>query len=114
MISPAFLIVSVLFTVCLNAIAQLLLKLGANQGGLNLYFISGIASYGFSTVVYTLLLSRLNLSVAYPLVIGLTILATTLLGAFVLQEKVSSTQWVGVGLMISGISAIGFGKLMTG
>ena len=102
---------SVLVTVFLNAIAQMLLKVGANQGSLNFYILGGIVSYGLSTVVYTALLSKANLSVAYPVVIGLTILATTLVGASVLHEKVSTTQWIGVGLMISGISTITLGRL---
>lgn len=108
--SPVW-VVSVLVTVCLNAIAQLLLKLGTNQGSLNLYFVGGLASYGLSTLIYTALLSRSNLSIAYPVVIGLTILATTIIGTSVLHEKVSTTQWIGVGLMISGISTITLGQL---
>ena len=102
---------SVLATVFLNAIAQMLLKLGANQGSLNLYVLGGLASYGLSTIVYTALLSKANLSIAYPVVIGLTILATTIIGASILHEKVSTTQWIGVGLMISGISTITLGRL---
>lgn len=111
MFSSPIWMLSVLATVCLNAIAQILLKVGANQGSLNFYILGGLASYGLSTVVYTALLSKANLSVAYPVVIGLTILATTLMGASVLHEKVSTTQWIGVGLMISGISTITLGRL---
>ena len=100
----------ILLTVCLNTLAQLLFKLGSGQNLLNLYLLSGIGVYGLSTGVYILVLGKFNLSVAYPVVIGLTVLATTLVGAIVLREKVLTVQWIGMGLMISGICAIAFAK----
>lgn len=60
--------------------------------------------------MYILVLSKLNLSVTYPVVIGLTVVATTFSGAVFLQEKVPTTHWLGIGLMLSGISAIAFDK----
>lgn len=105
---PALLI---FVTVALNTLAQAFLKLGAGQSPLNFYLLGGIVIYGISTVFYILVLGKLNLSVAYPVVIGLTVLATTVLGAFLLKEKVVSSQWLGIGLMLSGISAIAFGKV---
>ena len=100
----------ILITVGLNALAQMLLKLGSGQNPLNLYLLGGIAAYGLSTGIYILVLGKLNLSIAYPVVIGLTVVATTLVGAIVLREKVVSGQWIGIGLMISGICAIAFTK----
>lgn len=100
----------ILITVSLNTIAQTLLKLGAGQNPLNFYLLGGICCYGLSTVFYVLVLGKLNLSIAYPLVIGLTIVVTTIVGAVVLREKVLVTQWVGIGLLLSGISAIALTK----
>ena len=100
----------VLVTVALNTIAQTLLKLGAGQNPLNIYLLGGIFSYGLSTVFYILVLSKLNLSVSYPIVIGLTVAATTFSGAIILKEQVTTSHWLGIGLMLSGISAIAFGK----
>lgn len=100
----------ILVTVGLNTIAQTLLKLGSGQNPLNLYLIGGILAYGLSTVFYILVLGKLNLSVAYPVVIGLTIFATTMAGAVILREKVALVHWLGVGLMLSGILAIAFAK----
>jgi multidrug transporter EmrE-like cation transporter len=102
----------VLLTVGLNTIAQALLKLGAGQNPLNLYLGGGILAYGLSTVFYVMFLGKLNLSVAYPVVIGLTVLATTIVGAFLLGEKVTAIHWLGIGLMLSGLGAIAFGKLI--
>lgn len=100
----------ILITVGLNTLAQTLLKLGAGQNPLNIYLLGGICSYGLSTVFYILVLGKLNLSTAYPVVIGLTIIATTIIGAVILREKVLVTQWIGVGLMLSGIGAIALAK----
>lgn len=105
-----FLTTLILITVVLNTIAQTLLKLGAGQNILNIYLLGGILNYGLSTVLYVLVLSKLNLSVTYPVVIGLTVVATTFSGAFFLKEQVTTIHWLGIGLMLSGISAIAFGK----
>lgn len=105
-----FFISLILVTVALNTIAQTLFKVGAGQNFLNLYLLGGILTYGLSTVFYILVLSKLNLSVTYPVVIGLTVVATTCLGATVLKEQVPLIHWLGIGLMLSGISAIAFGK----
>lgn len=86
------------------------MKLGSGQNPLNIYLFGGIAAYGISTIFYILVLGKFNLSIAYPVVIGLTIIATTVTASWILGEKVSLTQWLGVGLMISAIFAIAFGQ----
>ena len=100
----------ILVTVGLNTVAQTLLKLGSGQNPLNPYLFGGILAYGLSTVFYILVLGKFNLSVAYPVVIGLTVAATAISGAVLLREKVAVMQWVGIGLMLSGISAIALAK----
>ena len=101
----------IFITVELNTLAQLLLKLGAGQTFLNFNLLGGVVVYGLSTVVYILVLGKLNLSAIYPVVIGLTVFSVTVTGAFLLKEKVTSIQWVGLGLMLSGISTIAWGKV---
>ncbi len=108
--SQFFLALLILTTVGLNTIAQTLLKLGSGQQLLNVYLLGGITAYGISTIFYIVVLGKFNLSVAYPLVIGLTILATTMSGAMMLGEKVSTSQWMGIGLMLSAIFTIALGK----
>lgn len=105
-----FFIFLMLVTVGFNTIAQTLLKLGAGQNPLNVYMLGGLLAYGFSTVFYIVVLGKFNLSVAYPVVIGLTVVATTIAGAILLREKVAVMQWLGIGLMLSGISAIALAK----
>jgi len=99
----------VLITVGLNTLAQALLKLGSGQAPLNLYLLGGISAYGISTIFYIVFLGKFNLSLAYPTIIGLTILSTTITGAYFLGERVAIVQWFGIGLMLSGISAITLG-----
>lgn len=106
-----FIFTSLIFvTVGLNTMAQVLLKSGASKNILNIYLLGGIVTYGLSTIVYILVLSKFNLSVAYPVVIGLTVIATTIASAFLLREKVNSVNWLGIGLMLSGIFAVAFGR----
>ncbi|MBD2664336.1 DMT family transporter [Richelia sinica] len=103
---PFILFFLILITVVLNTIAQSLLKLGSGQNPLNIYLIGGILSYGLSTVAYIAVLSKFNLSFAYPVVIGLTILATTFVGIVLLHEKISINHGIGIGLILTGIWAI--------
>ncbi|MBE9011414.1 small multidrug resistance protein [Pseudanabaenaceae cyanobacterium LEGE 13415] len=102
----------ILVTVGLNTAAQLLLKLGAGQAVPNLFLIGGVACYGLSTVCYVGLLGKLNVSFAYPLLIGLSVVATTIVGATYLHEKLPFLSVVGIGLMLSGIFAIAFGRTL--
>ncbi len=100
----------IVLTVVLNSIAQSLLKIGADQKSLNLFLLVGVCFYGLSTVIYVLVLGRFNLSIAYPVIIGATVIATVFIGTILFREKITPTQWIGVGLTISGISAIALGK----
>ncbi len=109
----SFIIITlVLFSVVLNTTGQSLLKLGAGQNPLNAYLFAGLLAYVISTVFYITVLGKLNLSIVYPVIIGLTIVSTTFAGAFFLKEHVSNLHWLGIGLMLSGISAIAFGQIV--
>lgn len=104
------LILLVPISVILNTTGQILLKFGSAHGMINWNVLGGVTAYAMSTVSYLLVLRRLDVSVAYTLVFGLTIVATTVAGANIFKEQVSIQQWMGVGLVISGICAIGFGN----
>lgn len=97
-------------TVTLNTIAQTFLKLGSERQFLNPFLLLGICFYGLSTIVYIVLLGKLNLSIAYPVIIGSTVIATVVVGNILFREKITTTQWIGVGLTISGIFAITLGR----
>lgn len=97
-------------TVGLNTSAQILLKMGSGKQPINIYLLGGILAYGLSTLIYISILSKMNLSLAYPLIIGLTVIATTIAGASLFKEKIEFIAWIGIGLMLSGIWAIAHGR----
>jgi len=109
----------VLFGVLLNAAAQLLLKAGTNAIGqfefsaANLapigwkvatqpYILGGLTCYAVSVVVWIMALSRVEVSIAYPMLsIGYVVNA---LAAYVLfGEAVGVQRLVGIGIIIIGV-----------
>jgi small multidrug resistance pump len=96
--------------VVLNTVAQNLLKIGSSKGFLSLPFFAGVVAYGFSTLLYVMVLSRMNLSFAYPVIIGATTVVTCLTGSRFLNEGVSGLQWFGIGLIVVGITFIALAR----
>lgn len=113
-------IVLILASVGLAAVAQLTLKAGMNQvtaanGGAvtisggslkaiatNLTVWGGLLLFGLSAVVWLFVLSRVSLSFAYPFA-ALTYLLIVLVDRFVLHEHVPPLRWLGVALIMGGI-----------
>jgi multidrug transporter EmrE-like cation transporter len=109
----------VLFGVLLNAAAQLLLKAGTNAIGpfefsaANLvpigwkvatqpYILGGLACYVVSVAVWILALSRVEVSVAYPMLsIGYVVNALAAYALF--GEAVGPQRLVGIGVIIVGV-----------
>lgn len=105
--------------VLLNAAAQLLLKAGTNATGvLSLdadtwaatlvriatqgYFMLGVICYGMSLLVWILGLSRVPVSVAYPLLsIGYVVNAVA--AHYLFGEGVNAVRWAGIGFIILGV-----------
>lgn len=107
-----------LVSLCLGALGQLFLKLGAARffavprsggfPGLVRDFLMtwqldlGLLLYGSSAFIWIYVLSKLPLSVAYPMV-GLSFVVVLLLSVFVLGETVRLVQLSGCGLILLGI-----------
>ncbi|HWT71922.1 MAG TPA: transporter [Oxalicibacterium sp.] len=111
-----------LFCVCLTAAAQVLMKLGmsspamqhAMSGGMrSVYWLAltspaiwgGMICFGASAGLWLLVLGRLEVSLAYPLV-SLGVVLTTLAGIFILGESVSFCKVLGVSLIVAGVLAL--------
>jgi len=63
----------------------------------------GVILYGLSFVLWLVILSRINVSIAYPFVIGLTLIFT-LVGAHVfLRESLTSHAMFGIALITMGV-----------
>jgi len=112
--------VLILVAVCLGVVGQIMMKNGMNQVGAitqfglatlvhvfsNPFVLLGFASYGLSSVVYLLALSRLDLSVAYPM-IGLGYVLVVFFSWLVLREQVGPLRWLGALLIVAGVWLVG-------
>jgi len=111
----AFLLTGVL----LNAAAQLLLKAGTNTTGVITltrdnwlptflgmategHFVAGIALYAISVVVWILGLSRVPVSIAYPM-LSLGYVVNAIAAHYLFGEAVTATRWLGIGFIIAGV-----------
>ena len=111
----AFLMTGVL----LNAGAQLLLKAGTNalgvitltrdnwwdtfwRMGTQGHFVAGVACYMVSLVVWIMGLSRVPVSVAYPM-LSLGYVINAVAAHYLFGESVSVTRWLGIGFIILGV-----------
>lgn len=112
-------IVLLLITVGLNVTGQFLMKQGMSQVGqiggsipqmatqvfsafLNPYVIGGVGAYGFSSIFWLILLSRVDLSYAYP-ALSLGYVLVTLVGVWLLGEQVSMQRWLAVSIICVGV-----------
>lgn len=108
-----------LITVGLNVAGQFFMKQGMVQIGtiggslevmvnslarafLNPYVLGGVGAYGLSSIFWLILLSRVELSYAYP-ALSLGYVLVTLIGVWVLGENVSTLRWVAVGVICVGV-----------
>jgi drug/metabolite transporter (DMT)-like permease len=103
----------VLVSVALNATGQILFKAAhaTHQDGsflstfLNPRTWAGLILYGLSAACWLRVLSRAQLSLAYPL-LSLTFPIVVALSATLCAESVSAMQWAGVGLIVLGVSLL--------
>jgi multidrug transporter EmrE-like cation transporter len=112
----------VLCGVLLNAAAQLLLKAGTNAVGhfefsaanvlpigwkvaTQPYVIGGLSCYVVSVVVWILALSRVEVSIAYPMLsIGYVVNAVA--AYFLFGEAVGVQRLVGIGIIVLGVYVV--------
>ena len=66
------------------------------------HLLIGLASYGIGAVVYILLLTRVNLSVAGPSA-SLVYVFSVLLGYFIFKESIPFMRLVGLSLIVCGV-----------
>lgn len=71
--------------------------------------VLGLLMFGLSATFWLVTLSRVPLSVAYP-VVSLSYVLILLFSVVVLDERPRPTVWIGALLIVSGISLIGFGE----
>ena len=75
----------------------------------NYYLFAGITLYILGTVLFIPALKGGDLSVLYPFV-ALNYVWTSFLSTKYLGEKMNKIKWMGIALIIIGVSFIGFGS----
>lgn len=105
--------------VVLNALGQFLLKAGTNSVGhfefhldnvvpvgwkiaTDPWIVAGVACYGVSLVVWILGLSRVPVSIAYPL-LSLGYVINAVMAHYLLGEAVNAQRMIGIGFIILGV-----------
>lgn len=72
----------------------------------NPYVLMGFVMYGLGSLTWILVLSRTDLSMAYPM-LGLGYVVTVALAAAIRHEPVTGLRWLGVFLIVAGVLVIG-------
>ena len=75
---------------------------GLSKAFFSPFVLGGVAAYGLSSVFWLLLLSRVELSYAYP-ALSLGYVVITLISAFLLGEQVSALRWAAVLVICVGV-----------
>ena len=118
----AFYIPLILLGVLLNAAAQLFLKQGmikighfefaaqnifpvALKASVNPFILTGLFCYIVSVVVWMLVLSRVEVSFAYPF-LSVGYIVTAIFGYAVFQDNLSATRIAGIALICVGVVLI--------
>ena len=112
----------ILTGVLLNATAQLLLKAGTNTVGrfefvaanivpvasrlvFEPHILAGVFCYVVSLVVWIIGLSRVEVSVAYPM-LSLGYIANAVAAWYLFDESVGPLRLAGIGLIVAGVALI--------
>jgi multidrug transporter EmrE-like cation transporter len=94
--------------VLLNATAQLLLKAGTNAAPLGLrlaiepHILAGLACYVVSVVVWIVGLSKIPVSIAYPM-LSVGYVVNAIAAYYLLGEAVTPMRFAGIGIIILGV-----------
>ncbi|GHT33341.1 transporter [Bacteroidia bacterium] len=108
--------IAALISIILGAIAQYFFKIGvtavseksksivsfAKAGVYSPYIWGGLFCYGFSLLLWFYVLSKMELSKAYPLV-SLGYVFTLILGYFLLNEAITVAKITGIILIVGGV-----------
>lgn len=101
-----------------NACANILIKIGMSRGGSldglkiteilskmvgNYILWSGVACFALNLAAYSYALSRMNLSIAYPVMVSCSFVIVALASVLFMQEVLNWMQVGGLVLIIAGV-----------
>jgi len=108
-------IITVILCTVFTSLGQLFLKFGANNLELsfislitNMSLILGCVFYGTGAIILVLALKHGDLSLIYPF-ISLSFIWVSLLSIIFLGESLVLLQWLGILIIISGVSFVSWG-----
>ncbi len=99
----------------LNALANILIKVGVMGEGIKIStkmlitlittpaIVGGILSFVFALAAYGYVLSKMNLSIAYPLMTSIGFMIVVLASCLILKESITTIQAVGFLVILSGV-----------
>jgi multidrug transporter EmrE-like cation transporter len=108
--------------IILNVCGHLFLKAGMNKvGAISLdqllvsfskifstpFVILGLVSYVSSVALYMVVLSRIDISYAYPLMMGLGYVLIVLFSWQIFGEPFSTFKWIGIVFILVGVVLLG-------
>lgn len=107
--------------VLLSTSGLLLFKMGAMNADINLTILNysfsfslksifGIFCYGMSFILWMVIISRMNLTLAVPLSVAIVNTLVVIASCIVLKEKITFLQGFGIFIVIVGVSLIGIKK----
>lgn len=114
-------VILMFFVVALNVCGHVFLKVGMNQVGQigaqpllhyalralsSPYVLLGLAGWVSSAAGYTLVLSRTQLSIAYPILMSSGYALVVLISFLWLKEPFSAVKWLGLIFIFSGVVII--------
>ena len=112
----------ILSAVILNVCGHLFLKAGMNKiGAISLdqllfsfakifstpFVLLGLLSYVSSVAMYMVVLSKVDVSYAYPLMMGVGYILIVLFSWQIFAEPFSSFKWMGIALILVGVFLLG-------
>lgn len=105
----------VIVTILMNALANVFLKFGTQKlpaltaGNLvenftriftNVWILLGAFLFVANFPLYNLILQRMKLSIAFPLITSSAFAVTLLVSVFIFHESLRATQYAGLGLLV--------------
>lgn len=102
-------ILLVILATSIEAAGQVLLKKSAittNKSAARMWAVAGVACLVIEAIVWTIVLSKLDLSIAYPMG-SLCFVMVVILSSIFLKEQIGKNRWAGVLLILSGTALLG-------
>lgn len=115
------LVILFILYVLLASSGLILFKMGANNPNINIDVFNfhftfsiksliGIVCYGFSFLLWMIIVSKMNLTVAMPLSVAIVNTLVVVESCLLLKEKITISQGVGIFIVIMGVVIMTWGK----